>query len=72
MVYTDHNFLMADSVRELHQFAKQIGIPSTHFYRTPFPHYELPPSEIQKAIERGAQYKNIVEMIQQHFKTRVK
>lgn len=74
MVYTDKTHLVADSLRELHAFAKKLGLKREWFqFRIPEnersacfkPHYDLFGSKKEKAIALGAKLvssKQIVEI----------
>lgn len=66
MVYTDKIHLVADSKRELHDFAFLIGL-KRHFYegtRKGHPHYDLTNKYImKKAIENGAKIITSKELI---------
>jgi hypothetical protein len=62
MVYCDKKsrlkkHLVADSLEELHSFAKKIGL-GKHFFHNPkgkgHPHYDLLGSWINRAIDNGA------------------
>lgn len=55
MIYTDGTFLLADSVRELRQFAKRIGLPERNLNQTSyFPHYAITSTFWEEAVEEGA------------------
>lgn len=41
MTYTDGNFLMADTNKELREAAYQLELPKILFVKKPFPHYLL-------------------------------
>jgi hypothetical protein len=63
--------LMADTLPELHAFAKQIGVARHWFHRTKrHPHYDLVESERVKAIAAGAEAMSGVEMIRRLTKQR--
>ena len=57
MIYTDNIHLIADSLEELHEFARKIGL-KRHFFegvRKGHPHYDLTNNNIRvKAIDEGA------------------
>ena len=47
--------LMADSTKELHEFASTMGVPMRAFHRgARHPHYDVTTSQRQTALERGA------------------
>lgn len=65
MVYVDdagvqkHGYawfhLMADSIRELHEFAFDIGLPTCAFHRGAlYPHYDVTSSQRRYALRHGA------------------
>ena len=66
MVYTDKIHLVADSLDELHLFAKSIGL-KRHFYegvRKGHPHYDLTNKYIlTKALDAGAIIVNSREIL---------
>lgn len=54
-VFTDRVHLTATTLEELHHFAETTGIKKCWFSNHPeHPHYDLPKSLIQKAIDNGA------------------
>lgn len=58
MIYTDRIHMIGETVEELHEFAKKIGLHKC-YYRNPrkkrHPHYDLMNERIrEKAIENGA------------------
>lgn len=59
MIYTDGVHMVADSLGELHQFAKNIGIKRHRFHglKKGHPHYDLIDYylEVLNAIANGAQ-----------------
>lgn len=57
--------LFADSVEELHKFAKSIGVKKEWFHNTNqrYPHYDLEPSKRRMAIRKGAKEMNIFDFI---------
>lgn len=56
-VYTDGEHLMADTLEELHDFAKSIGLNPKWFQDHKYKYYDLfSPVEIKKAILSGAKY----------------
>ena len=68
MVYTDGVHLMADDLRELHRFAKSIGLKRSWFQDHPrHPHYDLTsPNKLERAILHGAKFlepKKLLEKI---------
>lgn len=47
--------LMADTLEELHAFARAIGLPRSRFHRgSKVPHYDLIEAEREQALEAGA------------------
>jgi len=55
MVYTDGVHLVADSLIELHQFARKIGLKKEWFQDKRIPHYDLTTTTKRlKAIGHGA------------------
>lgn len=70
MIYTDGIHLIGDSLEELHEFAKSIGLGKHWFDANPkHPHYDLfksqKPREIalNLALQKGAQLKTSKELI---------
>ena len=60
--------LFADSVNELHTFAKQIGLKRSWFQKNAtLPHYDLTQTKRKRAILAGA-----VEMSDQELKSRIR
>jgi hypothetical protein len=48
--------LLADTVEELHEFAKKLGLKREWFQdKKSFPHYDLVESKREKALELGAE-----------------
>ncbi len=47
--------LIADSVDELHNFARRIGLLREWYQPGSFPHYDLTPRKHQRALREGAQ-----------------
>ncbi len=59
--------MWADSIPELHQFAKRLGLRRAWFQPHPrHPHYDLTPNKREQAIKLGA----IEKSIQQHIRER--
>lgn len=54
MIYTDGKHLVADFDKELHRFAKSIGLKAEWFQNHRIPHYDLFRSKTNKALEMGA------------------
>jgi len=55
MIYTDKTHLIADSLNELHAFAKEIGLKPEWFQdHEKHPHYDIWGGMITKAIKHGA------------------
>lgn len=52
MLYTDRTHLVADTLTELHEFCKSVGIKRCWYegYRKRHPHYDLNASNLQKVI----------------------
>lgn len=49
--------LFADSIEELHQFAKQIGLQKTWYQgKACYPHYDITDSMRERALEFGAHH----------------
>lgn len=56
-VYIDHVHMVADTLEELHKFAKRISVTRSFFHgtRKGHPHYDLTQQwKIDKAIKAGA------------------
>lgn len=70
MVYTDGIHLIADTLDELHKFAKQIGLNKCWFENHRKPHYDLMLSTtsrknmLVKATLAGAIHKTSRELVQ--------
>jgi hypothetical protein len=47
--------LFADSVEELHDFARRIGLKREWFQGTRIPHYDVAPGKWQQAVRCGAE-----------------
>ena len=55
MVYTDGIHLVADTVHELHLFARSIGLKRSWFQDKQIPHYDLTTKrKANRAITEGA------------------
>ena len=56
MIYTDGTHLVADKLKELHEFAKRVGLKQEWFQmHIKHPHYDLTTQRVaKKAIEAGA------------------
>lgn len=65
MTYTDGIHLVADSLEELHEFAKQIGIKRCWFHgiRKGHPHYDLPKWKRDAAFLAQVQYRDSREIL---------
>ena len=74
MVYVDALFcargrewchMSADTLDELHAFARQIGVPRCwyHGLRKGHPHYDLSPERREKAVAAGAKEVSAVEFV---------
>ena len=50
MVYTDGNFLIADSKKELHHAAETMGISSRQYQEYPIECYKLFPKDQKKVL----------------------
>lgn len=62
--------LIADSLEELHEMAKAIGMRRAWFQGSPpasFPHYDLVPSRRATALKRGA-----IELPRAHFVSKLR
>lgn len=46
--------LIADTVDELHAFAKRLGLRRGWFQPSSWPHYDLTPARREKAVDLGA------------------
>lgn len=46
--------LTADTLEELHAFARRLGLKRSWFQATSTPHYDLTPARREKAIAQGA------------------
>ncbi len=53
-VYTDGTHLMADTLTELHAFARRIGLKREWFQDHRHPHYDLFGVMAQRAVDAGA------------------
>lgn len=54
--------LTADTLEELHEFARRLGLKRTWFQdHIVVPHYDLSPGKHAKAIENGATYMSQIE-----------
>ena len=65
MIYTDGNFLMADSKAELHSEARELGLSKEQFSNYPLPNYQLDPVCLTKVSERGIRQMVTADML--HF-----
>ncbi len=55
-VYTDHVHLVADTLPELHAFARKLGLRPEWFHDERHPHYDLTtPRARQRAVRLGAE-----------------
>lgn len=69
--YSHHCYLIADTLRELHIFARQIGLKRLWFQDKTLPHYDLTASKRRLAIRKGAvkiDAKTLVQKIREHRK----
>jgi hypothetical protein len=51
------------SIDELHEFAKQAGIPRHWFHNAKFPHYDLNPINREKALTLNAKEVSSKEIV---------
>ena len=67
MIYVDKVHMVADSIDELHKFAKEIGL-KRHFFegvKKGHPHYDLTNKTImQKALDNGAMVVNSKKIVE--------
>lgn len=69
MVYTDGIHLIADDIKELHQFAGKIGLNRCWFENHRKPHYDLMKGKknrermLSLALDNGAQMKTSKELV---------
>ena len=67
MVYTDGVHLIADTIDELHEFARMMGLKKEWFQARPcasFPHYDLTTRRaLARAVGYGAQHKGMSEFV---------
>ena len=65
MVYTDGVHLIADTVHELHVFARRLGLKREWFQdKAKIQHYDLLGGKLHKALQLGARFvtsRNLVE-----------
>lgn len=54
MIYTDKIHLVADSVKELHEFAQRMKLEGKYWADLPYPHYDLNGPEIALVLKNGA------------------
>lgn len=54
--------LIADTVEELHAFAKRLGLRRGWFQPSSWPHYDLTPARREKAVALGAVEKTSREL----------
>jgi hypothetical protein len=52
--YPEACHLFADSLEELHAFAKTLGLKRGWFHQAIVPHYDLTPNKRDQAIQAGA------------------
>ena len=65
MIYTDKVHLIADSIDELHEFAKEIGLKREWFQdNEKHPHYDIWGVMVKRAIKKGAIVVSSKEIIQ--------
>ena len=62
-IYTDGTHLTADTLDELHQFAKSIGLKREWFQDHRHPHYDLKGSKRRAAIDAGAKLVGVRAMV---------
>lgn len=55
MTYTDGTHLVADTLHELHEFAKKIGLRREKYLTTPHPQYELTGPVLEIALKSGCE-----------------
>ena len=53
MIYTDGVHIIADSLSELHEFARGIGMKREWFQDRKHPHYDITSNGMRKAVMRG-------------------
>lgn len=63
MIYTDGNFLVADALDQLHDFAQRLGIGRSWFVDGQHPHYALNGRTYRRALEMGAGLINGPELL---------
>lgn len=68
MVYTDSNFLMADTELELHRVARSLAIPEELFFSTPFPFYPMHLLSRQLAFRHHVVEMSFGEMIYYYYR----
>jgi len=57
--------MVSDSLEELHEMARRIGVPRFGFQNHPrHPHYDLPPVKRDLAIQNGAIPVTVKELIE--------
>lgn len=62
--------LTADTVEELHAFAKRIGMKRSWFQPQSHPHYDLTPSKRERALALGAKFVSGKEQARERLKKR--
>lgn len=73
MVYTDRTHLVADSLEELHAFARLIGLKRCWFQNhRRHPHYDLMRGRKQAAVDAGAQVVSSKEIVTHFNKPKTK
>lgn len=61
--YKKSSHMLADSVEELHEFAKQLGMKREWFQPKSTPHYDLTEKRYKKALELGAKLVDRIELV---------
>lgn len=65
-------YLFADTVEELHRFARGIGCRRWWFHNVRYPHYDLSPTKRHAALQAGALHITAREWIDRHHPRRNK
>jgi hypothetical protein len=64
MIYTDGKHLVADSIEELHTFAKEAGLRKEWFQNKRIPHYDITTvRKLNKVLSMGAELITTREII---------
>lgn len=62
--YIEASHLYADTVEELHSFAKSLNLKRSWFQDKPdFPHYDITRNKYYQAIKLGASIKSVKHMV---------